>query len=618
MDDEQIAEPARRRAAHYARQPSLWPAPTPPSQPDRAGPGRVVRMAVTAVVLLGGPPWLLWQAFGNPVTLASSWWATGPFSAATSSPAAGLRVAGIWAAWVTWALLATLLAGSVAGVLRGRRLPRWRLPMPLHRLVFGLTGTATAVLVTTPVTAAVASPPAHSAPLAELDRGAPTARPEHAATAPASADVNTAQPGDAETGSGLVTVAVEQVRYTYRVHRGDTLSKVALEWLGDPDRWPDICRLNKHRHFTGGGTLTDCDLIYPGWQLRLPADAVPPPDATPSRPPRTPADPAEQAEGPRPGHRPPEARPPAVSESRAQPGISAQVAPSTAAGPDEAYRGPHRAGDDLVLSAGSIIPWALAVAITATAALVWLQRRRRYVPGTSDDLQDLRALPAPVRSAQYHTRHATPAPAQVRPARIQQLPSGGVGLIGPGADAAARGMIITALTAGTPADPGQRAEVIIDRDTLTTLVGDPPVSGWPRLHVTDTLDQALTLVDTHLLRRARILDEHNLTDLDTLREHAPSEQALPPLLLITDVEQATLSTRARITFGLTGNLDVTTVVLGHWPHGPTISVTDDGDAHPEPGDADTGTIRLAVLDAATTRDLLITFQHSGIRSLEFT
>jgi hypothetical protein len=61
---------------------------------------------------------------------------------------------------------------------------------------------------------------------------------------------------------------VGDARYEYRVRRGDTLSRVAKIWLNGPDRWPDICRLNKHRHFDVGGTLTDCDLIYPGWELR--------------------------------------------------------------------------------------------------------------------------------------------------------------------------------------------------------------------------------------------------------------------------------------------------------------------------------------------------------------
>jgi hypothetical protein len=319
MDDEQIAEPARRRAAQYARQPSLWPAPssTPPSQPDRTRQGgRVVRTAVTAAVLLGGPPWLLWQVFGNPVTVGSSWWATGPFSAATtSSPADGRRVALIWAAWLAWAVLATLLAGSVAGVLRGRRLPRWRLPMPLHRIVFGLTGTATVALVTTPVTAAVASPAAQAAPAPQLEATTSVAQPGHATATPAPADEDTAEFGDAKAGGDPVTVAVEDVRYDYRVRRGDTLSRVARVWLGDPDRWPEICRLNKHRHFAGGRSLTDCDLIYPGWELRLPADAVPPPHATPSRPPRTPPRPAEPPERPHPEQSNPPATNPAPTRA---------------------------------------------------------------------------------------------------------------------------------------------------------------------------------------------------------------------------------------------------------------------------------------------------------------
>ncbi|MFC7279105.1 hypothetical protein ACFQS1_34520 [Paractinoplanes rhizophilus] len=263
---------------------------------------------------------------------------------------------------------------------------------------------------------------------------------------------------------------------------------------------------------------------------------------------------------------------------------------------------------DLILPGGSIIPWTLASAIAGTAALVWLQRRRRYQPGAGDDLHE---LPAPVLAAQRHTRHAiTPAPAE--PAQTQRLPSGGVGLIGSGADAAARGLIITALTAGTPAEPSQRAEVIIDRPTVTTLIGDTPLSAWPRLHITDALDQALVLLDTHLLRRARILDEHGLNDIEALRDTAPSEEALPPLLLITDAEQAAASNRARITFGLTKGLDVVTVVLGHWPHGPTISVSDDGAAELEPDEPELG-MQFAVLDVAATRDLLETVReaHTG-------
>lgn len=135
---------------------------------------------------------------------------------------------------------------------------------------------------------------------------------------------------------------------------------------------------------------------------------------------------------------------------------------------------------------------------------------------------------------------------------------------------------------------------------------------WSRLHLTADLEQALTLLDTHLLRRARILDDHGLTDLDTLRAAVPSEQALPPLLLITDSGPAVTSNRARITFGLTKGLDITCVVLGHWPQGLTLSVSDDGAAQYEPGGPEPG-MQLAVLDVTATRDLLETAReaHTG-------
>jgi hypothetical protein len=541
----------------------------------------------------------------------SSWWSTGPFTAATTASPAGLRVVLVWAGWLVWAALATLLVGSVAGVLRGRshRLPRWRLPMPLHRLIVGLTGTATVAVVAAPATAAVAAiPVAHTVPASAPEEAASV---DVLGSVPATSMPARENADDAETRQvrdGPIMVTIGRDRYEHRVRRGDTLSKIAKTWLNDADRWPDICELNKHRHVARGRTLTDCDLIYPGWTLRLPADAVPPTDATPGRQSPTPHRPSAPPEP----IKPEPATPSVVSPAPApeSPDVGGRRSPDSAPpaadhAEDDSSHDPT--GGDLVLPGGSIIPWTLAMAITATAALVWLQRRRRYLPGATDDLHD---LPAPVLAAQHHTRHAiTPAPTE--PDHAETLPSGGVGLIGSGADAAARGLIITALSAGTPTDPAQHAEVIIDRPTLTELLGDTPITGWPRLHITDTLEQALTLLDTHLLHRARILDEHSLTDLDTLRDTAPAEEALPPLLLITHTKQATASTRARITFGLTQGLDITTVVIGHCPHGPTLSVSDDGDARLETS-ADHA-MRLAVLDIATTRDLLDTAReaHTG-------
>lgn len=603
MDDEHVSEEARRRAAQYARQPSLWAAPQPATATSSRPMHRLtqlVRTAVTAVVLLAGPPWVLWLAFGSPVTVGSSWWSTDPFTATSVSPTTGLRVAGIWAGWLVWAILATLLVGSIVGVLRGRRIPRWHLPMPLHRLVVGLTGSATVALVTMPATAALAAPPAHAAPAPDLHQSALETERRPAVSPPTSEGEGVI----AHVRGDLVIVSVDRAQYDYRVRRGDTLSKIAKRWLGDPDRWPQICSLNKHRHFTGGGTLTDCDLIYPGWNLRLPDDATPPPDAAPRRPSRTPPD---RAVPDRPGPSgPPSTNPAPVSPTPEAARPTHSTPPAADSADDEDRH--ETAGADLVLPSGSVIPWALALAITATAALVWLQRRRRYRLDADDDLQE---LPAPVLAAQDHIRDAT-GPAPAAPVLTHRLPSGGVGLVGSGADGAARGLIVTALTAGTPTEPGQRAEVIIDRRTLITLIGDPPAAAWSRLHIVDDLDQALTLLDTHLLRRARILDEHGLTDIDALRDTAPSEPALPPLLMVTDSEQVGRSNRARITFGLTTGLEVTTVVLGHWPHGPALSVSDDGSAQLEADEPESGR-QFAVLDVTATRELLDTAReaHTG-------
>lgn len=61
---------------------------------------------------------------------------------------------------------------------------------------------------------------------------------------------------------------------TYEVQRRDTLWDIAERHLGDPFRWQEIFQLNQGCPQADGGCLTDPDLIYAGWQLALPADAV--------------------------------------------------------------------------------------------------------------------------------------------------------------------------------------------------------------------------------------------------------------------------------------------------------------------------------------------------------
>ncbi|GAA1370234.1 BTAD domain-containing putative transcriptional regulator [Catellatospora chokoriensis] len=393
----------------------------------------------------------------------------------------------------------------------------------------------------------------------------------------------TAATANAAAPQAPTIIQVGNTRYTHVVKRGEYLSKIAAAWLGDADRWPEICALNKHRHFKTGGKLRDCNLIYPGWDLKLPADARPPATAKPAAPPAP--QPRTPAAAP-----PAAATPPAAAPSHvpapAAPTSPAQSAPASAS-PDRTHtapapQAPAARHDGLTLPDGSWIPWALAAAITAASAMVWLQRRRRYIPGTEDDLTE---LPTPVTNIGTQVRRNPDLPMPVDTIALattvppqQTPPAGGIGLTGDGAHSAARAALITALAAGSPEHPDARAEVIIDAATLANLIGADAVTlgPWPRLHIADNVDDALTIAESQLLHRSRILDEHAATDLDELRRTAPDEETLPPLLLLCEAPPPGARMRAKVTFSLGERLDLTALLLGEWAHGATIDVAADG------------------------------------------
>ena len=75
----------------------------------------------------------------------------------------------------------------------------------------------------------------------------------------------------------------------YEVQRRDTLWDIAERHLGDPFRWQEIFQLNEGCPQADGGCLTDPDLIFAGWQLELPADAIGIAEVTPAPAPAAPA-----------------------------------------------------------------------------------------------------------------------------------------------------------------------------------------------------------------------------------------------------------------------------------------------------------------------------------------
>ncbi|NUR31752.1 MAG: transcriptional regulator, partial [Catenulispora sp.] len=127
----------------------------------------------------------------------------------------------------------------------------------------------------------------------------------------------------------------------------------------------------------------------------------------------------------------------------------------------------------------------------------------------------------------------------------------------------------------------------------------------------DSVDDALTVIESRLLHRSRILDENALTDLDELRQRVPDEEALPPVMLITETPPAGARMRAKVALALGGDLQVTGLLLGEWAHGATIEVSADGYTKLVAGQAaEPVPARLPVLDPDTAIQILTALREA--------
>lgn len=207
------------------------------------------------VAILIGMPALLIGLGANPIPDSIPTW--GKVVSAMTSPDDGSLVLGLItiAAWVSWAVLTVSILVELGSRVRGVRapsLPGLRMPQNAART---LVSAAFLLFGALPITA-----------------GAATAAPAHAATASTAApaavqvvDVTTStgipQPSDSgRVGPGGLV----------RVVRGDTLSQIALEQLGDDQRYPEIVKASAGITQPGGAHLGDPDVIDIGWTLRMP------------------------------------------------------------------------------------------------------------------------------------------------------------------------------------------------------------------------------------------------------------------------------------------------------------------------------------------------------------
>ncbi len=463
---------------------------------------------------------------------------------------------------------------------------------------------------------------------------------------------------------GPLRAQIGNQHYTVTVKRGDTLWDIAGAWLGDHSRWPEIYRLNADR-YDHHGRMKHGDHIEPGWVLVLPHDAHPPAGVQPAPPnaSTTPPD-SGSAASPAPPSASPTTPAPTYSDGDGDGVVPAPSAPTTpsptgaattpsanasswSASPQPAPAAPgadrgsdRHDGTGIDLPGSGWVAAPLAAAVAAAAALVWIQRRRRYRPRSpgSGDRDDADLVPLPRTVAALH--QAQPAPtfedelvddmedlapearqaATVtaasfgvhtnRPLRLPDLPALGVGLTGPGTHSAARGILAAALSAGGPWAPGDEATIIATTADLATLLGPEAADRYPldRLHVADSLDDALAHLERHLLRRARLAADHDGSDLTTLHRH-DADHPLPPIVFLTTAPDGAIATALAAILAVGSRLAIAGVLLGPWPTGATWHVNTDGTTRTD-ATTDTAGPRLNVLDTTATTDILDTLRQA--------
>jgi len=353
-----------------------------------------------------------------------------------------LALTAIWmVALGAWAILTGLILAELAALLRGttlRPLTGLRLPQAAARHLISAAALlfVAAPTLTQPVPPALAAPvvaeraptdvtadpspdtttrsgkpaPASSTlkhtvrrgetlwEIAEQHLGSPRRYPEiiQANQRLLSGDPDTLQPGWVLKIPHGTPAAPKSGTFTeYTVTRGDTLSEIALEHLGDASAWPKIAKASRAIEQPDGRRLTDPDQIDIGWTLRIPdkpsktSALADQPRHHPSSTPRTRTGPVttaaespslpdvSSAQGPTAA---PTTTPTATPNSTTS---SASILPTPTPTMTSAGQQPLDTPDDQADSVAVAPSWLLAGftgagGLLAAALLVSLRRRRAY------------------------------------------------------------------------------------------------------------------------------------------------------------------------------------------------------------------------------------------------
>lgn len=402
----------------------------------------------------------------------------------------------------------------------------------------------------------------------------------------------------------------------------DSLWRIAVRTMGDGGRWPEIYALNRGRPQPDGDSLTNPDLIRPGWILQVPAH-------TPPTGPSAPGPAAPPSTTPSTSHQP-NPSPPTGTDSNAprQPG-------------HEGHRGPP-----LDLPTGGYVGLGLAALIAAAATAARLRRRARYQGGRGerDELEiapvvralrtahggEVRETVEPSVTTDTGTAPTRPSPDEGPRARTrhreESLPpitgtvagvhecqslawdvarSRGLGLVGSGAMDAIRALLV----AGTPErnqTTAGRLEILVPAGDAARLFAENVAArAYPSgLRIVEDLDATLSVLEAELLSRARgALDE------DT--HPTPGKTKEVDLLLIAS-PAADSDGRLQALLDNGSSFGVAGVLLGQWRPGRTLCVGQNGTVSADSSsDAEGFTgARLFTVPPPDTRALLDLFRVS--------
>ncbi|RDI25419.1 BTAD domain-containing putative transcriptional regulator [Lentzea flaviverrucosa] len=558
---------------------------------------RLVRGSLALVALstlVAGLPWALAHFVGWPLPDHLPTW--DETQATLLNPMSSQLFINLLAivCWISWLCFVLAVLRSIIDVLRGMTWEATRARGPLQALASTLIG---AVVLTLLTNRALATTPVAGP---DVRFHEPTSVRAVAPTVPGPVAQNAALPAETElvidrvapAPPGLVRV-VDEIRLP---HDGiyDSLWRVAerVYGPGGGERWPELFQLNCGVVQADGRSLTNPDLVRPGWKI---AAYVP-----------------ELA-----GGRPSQQLPPSTNEAPSTATAPAQVEQVAEPRDDQAVQ-----GVDLMpavyMSAG------LAGAISAVLVATQMRRRRRYQLG-SGERADLRRPTAPaVRALQVVCQNFDPSRREIRligagetesyggpmlvPAAVGSRPGGefavnlastrGIGLAGPGATAAVRALLLHILA---KQQGHENLRVLVPAQDLHLLFEGLNAERLPKaVEVANSLDAALDEMEANLLTRARRADGEPRT---------PS-----PAVVLVACPAAHAERRLQAVLDNGSTLGLAGILLGQWRPGATVVVRADGTVSATSsglGDAFAGA-RLFHLPATEAADLLTVLREAEI------